>query len=67
MAAVETRRRRTVLGPAARPCDVCGSADVSVTESRRVRHGLRWLDPAFRAAPRTYELCGGCGTKRDLG
>ena len=63
---METRRRRIVLGPGARPCDVCGSAEVSLTESRRVRHGVGWLNPAFRAAPRRYELCSGCGAKREL-
>jgi hypothetical protein len=40
---------------------------VSVTESRRVRQGLHRLNPAFRAEPRRYELCAGCGSKRELG
>jgi CRISPR/Cas system-associated protein Cas10 (large subunit of type III CRISPR-Cas system) len=67
MMIMETRRRRKVLGPGQRPCDVCGSEDVSLTESRRVRQGLHRLNPAFRAAPRRYDLCAGCGAKRELG
>jgi hypothetical protein len=63
---METRRRRIPLGPGSRPCDVCGSEDVSVTESRRVRQGLHRLNPVFRAQARRYELCVGCGSKRDL-
>ncbi len=62
---VETRRRRTSLGPGSRPCDVCGSEDVSLTESRRVRQGLDRLNPAFKAEARRYELCAGCGSKRE--
>ncbi|WP_156036285.1 hypothetical protein [Blastococcus sp. URHD0036] len=44
---------------------MCGSEDVSLTESRRVRQGLDRLNPAFKAEARRYELCAGCGSKRE--
>jgi hypothetical protein len=59
------RRRRTTVGPADRPCELCGG-DAVLTESRAVRRGAEWLNPRWRASVRVYELCGSCGAKTYL-
>jgi hypothetical protein len=61
---VKPRHRRAFeVGPSARPCGLCGSADVVLMQTRAVRHGAAWLNPRFDPAPRTHELCRSCGAK----
>jgi hypothetical protein len=64
---VQPQRRRIDLGVASRPCDLCGSEDVALTESRPVRRGLDRINPAWTRAIRRYELCRSCGAKQEAG
>lgn len=65
---MQSRRRSKQLGLITdRPCGLCGTTTTTViTETRAVRRGLGWLDPAWDAALQLYELCPGCGAKRPL-
>jgi hypothetical protein len=64
---VQSRRRSKQLGLIAdRPCGLCGATSAVITESRAVRQGLAWLNPAWDADAKLYELCPGCGAKRPL-
>ena len=49
-----------------RPCGLCDAFVVVLTETRAVRRGLAWLNPAWNADARLYELCPSCGAKRPL-
>jgi hypothetical protein len=52
------------LGPVDRPCGLCGSPDVVLTESQALRRGLDRLNPVFSRASRRYEQCRRCGAKQ---
>lgn len=49
-----------------RPCGLCGTTAAVLTETRAVRHGLAWLNPAWSAEAKLYELCPHCGAKRPI-
>ena len=57
------RRQATELGRSARPCDLCGSANVIAMESHAVRGGTALLKLHWDAAKRTYDLCSDCGAR----
>jgi hypothetical protein len=64
---VQQRRRRTELFVLPdRPCGLCGHGEAIVTESREVRQGLAWINPAWSPDVEVYELCAACGAKRLL-
>jgi hypothetical protein len=47
-----------------RPCGLCSSNVALVTESRRVRRGLAWLNPLWDDEPELFEVCAGCHARR---
>ena len=63
---MQPQRRRMDLGRVDRPCGLCGSSDVVLTESQAVRRGLDRLNPVFSPGTRTYERCRSCGAKQLL-
>jgi hypothetical protein len=44
-------------------CDICGTRNLAIVESRSTREGLNWVNPVWRADVRQYELCRSCGMK----
>ena len=62
---VDQRRTRRI-GPIDKACDICGHAGLVLTESRAVRRGAALLNPAWKAQPRSYELCPHCGVRYRL-
>jgi hypothetical protein len=64
MTHMEVRQRRAVeIGVSTQPCGVCGGGNVVAMESRAVRRGADRLNPLWKSASRTHDLCRDCGAK----
>ena len=61
---MEVRQRRaTQTGVSTEPCGLCGSTDVVAMRSQAVRRGTARVNPLWRPATRTYDVCRDCGAK----
>ncbi|MGY1834613.1 hypothetical protein ACI79P_05840 [Blastococcus sp. SYSU DS0510] len=61
-----TLRERHVLGPASRPCSLCGNTEVVLVESRNVRRFHNRLNPAWDPHTRVFEACSYCGARSEV-
>ncbi len=58
-----TPRERHVLGPAGRPCSLCGGSDLVLVESRNVRRVRDRFNSMWEPRVRITETCPQCGAR----
>lgn len=58
-----TPRERHLLGPAGRPCSLCGESEVVLVESRNVRRLRDRFSPSWDPRVRLTEACNHCGAR----
>jgi hypothetical protein len=47
-------------------CGLCGHGEAVITEVRTVRQGLSWVNPAWAPEIELFEVCAGCGARRQI-